>query len=85
MWLFQNLISLTLHTKYLTARISPCKLSVSVGWGNARLPRFYYSTAMNLCVPFTYSGLGGNENNFLTAQECTLVCLQVRDDPGLLF
>ena len=36
--------------------------------------RYYYSNRDNRCVPFTYSGCGGNENNFLTVFMCKRTC-----------
>ncbi|VDL66288.1 unnamed protein product [Nippostrongylus brasiliensis] len=36
--------------------------------------RFYYDDASKLCRSFTFTGCGGNENNFKTKGECTQFC-----------
>uniref|UniRef100_A0A915ADQ5 BPTI/Kunitz inhibitor domain-containing protein n=2 Tax=Parascaris univalens TaxID=6257 RepID=A0A915ADQ5_PARUN len=56
---------------------STCMLPVIVGTGRSRLNRFYYNAALQLCVPFIYSGLGGNQNNFVTLDECRRQCLPI--------
>lgn len=45
-----------------------------VGTGNSDIPRFFYSSPEDACIPFNYSGLGGNENNFLSKIECEVIC-----------
>lgn len=57
---------------------SPCMLPVIIGTGQAQLNRFYYNAALQLCVPFVYSGLGGNQNNFVTLQDCANECLPLK-------
>ncbi|VDM62070.1 unnamed protein product [Angiostrongylus costaricensis] len=36
--------------------------------------RYYYDAASKLCRSFTFTGCGGNENNFRTKGECTQFC-----------
>ncbi|XP_053405140.1 carboxypeptidase inhibitor SmCI-like [Mercenaria mercenaria] len=36
--------------------------------------RYFYDNRLSRCVPFTYSGCGGNENNFLTLRACKKTC-----------
>lgn len=43
----------------------PCDKSV---------PRWAYDVGSKVCVPFNYSGCGGNENNFVTRDQCTQTC-----------
>ncbi|XP_048469789.1 protein AMBP-like [Rhincodon typus] len=43
----------------------PCKLNVAV-WA--------FDSAVGACVPFTYSGCGGNGNKFYTRKECEEYC-----------
>uniref|UniRef100_A0A1I8BW12 Kunitz/Bovine pancreatic trypsin inhibitor domain protein n=1 Tax=Meloidogyne hapla TaxID=6305 RepID=A0A1I8BW12_MELHA len=43
--------------------------------GTAQLPRFGYEPQTQQCHQFIYRGLKGNQNNFLTLEECQLACL----------
>uniref|UniRef100_A0A914RRH6 BPTI/Kunitz inhibitor domain-containing protein n=1 Tax=Parascaris equorum TaxID=6256 RepID=A0A914RRH6_PAREQ len=45
-----------------------------IGIGNARLLRWFYNNVEDECLPFNYSGLAGNENNFLTKADCQVTC-----------
>lgn len=38
------------------------------------MPRFYSDPATGICLPFTYGGCGGNDNKFLTQEECESAC-----------
>ncbi|KIH66404.1 Kunitz/Bovine pancreatic trypsin inhibitor domain protein [Ancylostoma duodenale] len=51
-----------------------CLLALNVGQGKALLKRFYYNTFSKRCTEFVYRGAKGNENNFLTLQQCQDVC-----------
>lgn len=44
------------------------------GIGDAHLLRWYYDIAQDRCRNFDYTGLGGNENNFLSKNECEKIC-----------
>ncbi|VDD94598.1 unnamed protein product [Enterobius vermicularis] len=54
----------------------PCLLSLNVGQGKALIKRFYYNTLAKQCAEFVYKGVRGNENNFLTIEECQKKCLK---------
>ncbi|MCP9264684.1 hypothetical protein DINM_022825 [Dirofilaria immitis] len=51
-----------------------CQLPLSIGNGGANLQRWYFSSNKNQCIKFTYGGLYGNQNNFLTEQQCEQAC-----------
>uniref|UniRef100_A0A915Q219 BPTI/Kunitz inhibitor domain-containing protein n=1 Tax=Setaria digitata TaxID=48799 RepID=A0A915Q219_9BILA len=51
-----------------------CKLPLSIGSGNANLKRWYFNQKIHNCIPFSYGGMYGNQNNFLTQQQCQQVC-----------
>ena len=36
--------------------------------------RFYYDIISEDCQPFTFSGCGGNNNNFISLTECQTFC-----------
>uniref|UniRef100_A0A914XM30 BPTI/Kunitz inhibitor domain-containing protein n=1 Tax=Plectus sambesii TaxID=2011161 RepID=A0A914XM30_9BILA len=52
----------------------PCAEAMTQGQGNSALPRFYYQSSSRQCLPFTYFGLRGNSNNFVTKEACELKC-----------
>ncbi|VDN30184.1 unnamed protein product [Gongylonema pulchrum] len=52
----------------------PCIQELEIGDGDAQLVRFYYDSARQSCQQFQYSGLGGNQNNFLTVRDCEARC-----------
>ena len=52
----------------------PCDQEVSKGVGAAQLLRYHYNQLSRTCNQFRYSGLGGNENNFLTKAACEARC-----------
>ncbi|XP_055386335.1 thrombin inhibitor hemalin-like [Condylostylus longicornis] len=51
-----------------------CKLPVEIGPCRARKPRFYFDNQKNSCIKFFYGGCEGNDNNFLTKEECEKAC-----------
>ncbi|KRX86578.1 Uncharacterized protein T4E_9864, partial [Trichinella pseudospiralis] len=51
-----------------------CLMPLQVGEGVLMLPRFYFNSQTKQCLPFTYSGLGGNQNNFLSRGDCENSC-----------
>ncbi|KRZ90093.1 Uncharacterized protein T08_15150 [Trichinella sp. T8] len=51
-----------------------CLMPLQVGDGVLMLPRFYFNSQTKQCLPFTYSGLGGNQNNFLSRGDCENSC-----------
>ncbi|EJD73833.1 kunitz/Bovine pancreatic trypsin inhibitor domain-containing protein [Loa loa] len=61
----------------------PCEQEVEIGTGDAVLIRFYYNSATRTCQQFQYSGLGGNENNFLTLRDCEAHCPVLPNPCGL--
>ncbi|VDK74801.1 unnamed protein product [Litomosoides sigmodontis] len=52
----------------------PCNLPVMIGEGNEKLKRYYYDTTAGICRAFTYQGMKGNQNNFLSQMTCQLRC-----------
>ncbi|PAV75122.1 hypothetical protein WR25_14816 [Diploscapter pachys] len=58
---------------------SPCDQQLMTGVGTANLPRFYYDSFEDQCEPFNYTGIGGNENNFVSLSECQVKCPGYRD------
>lgn len=52
----------------------PCTQPQVRGTGAASLPRFYYDSNVRQCFGFMYSGLGGNQNNFMSQSQCEARC-----------
>uniref|UniRef100_A0A8C6CSQ4 BPTI/Kunitz inhibitor domain-containing protein n=1 Tax=Moschus moschiferus TaxID=68415 RepID=A0A8C6CSQ4_MOSMO len=51
------------------------------GHGKASRPRYFYNAETGHCEQFTYGGLGGNENNFTTEEDCVKTCGQGAGSP----
>uniref|UniRef100_A0A0K0F0T5 Kunitz/Bovine pancreatic trypsin inhibitor domain protein n=1 Tax=Strongyloides venezuelensis TaxID=75913 RepID=A0A0K0F0T5_STRVS len=52
----------------------PCEQPLNDGEGNRMINRWYFDTGLNKCLPFIYSGIKGNENNFPTKTQCNAAC-----------
>uniref|UniRef100_A0A1I7YUV6 BPTI/Kunitz inhibitor domain-containing protein n=1 Tax=Steinernema glaseri TaxID=37863 RepID=A0A1I7YUV6_9BILA len=53
---------------------SVCNLPLAVGSCTAPSVRFYYDASSGKCNSFTYSGCGGNANNFQSLRSCEDTC-----------
>ncbi|XP_045771659.1 kunitz-type serine protease inhibitor-like [Maniola jurtina] len=51
-----------------------CYLRPDQGVCIYRYPRFYYNASEGRCDLFLWSGCGGNENRFLTNDQCVMTC-----------
>ncbi|XP_077551060.1 papilin-like [Haemaphysalis longicornis] len=59
----------------LNARVDPvCRLKADRGLCLGYFPRYYYNSTLRTCEEFIYGGCQGNENNFVTVQECEQRC-----------
>uniref|UniRef100_A0AC34F1M9 BPTI/Kunitz inhibitor domain-containing protein n=1 Tax=Panagrolaimus sp. ES5 TaxID=591445 RepID=A0AC34F1M9_9BILA len=54
--------------------IDRCSQPLNVGVGNNNLQRWYFNPLTQQCQPCFYKGLQGNENNFLSRQDCENSC-----------
>lgn len=48
---------------------------MSAGIGTLSLNRWYFNSETQSCEEFVYFGMKGNENNYLTKDQCQLECL----------
>ena len=69
-WLFAGLEKLISEAD----TSNPCMLPKATGTCRAFIPSFFFDTATGLCTSFTYTGCGGNANNFNSEDECDLKC-----------
>lgn len=58
---------------------SICRLESDSGPCRTAEARWYYNYAEGLCDRFAYGGCDGNQNNFLSAEECEQNCGSVRE------
>ncbi|XP_051792069.1 tissue factor pathway inhibitor 2 isoform X2 [Erpetoichthys calabaricus] len=57
---------------------SICIGPVDPGSCSASVTRYYYDIKLKACKEFTYSGCGGNSNNFPSIESCTSICKKGR-------
>lgn len=60
---------------------SPCDQPIESGDCDAAFPRFAYDSLTGLCVPFSYGGCGGNNNNFEGLKSCDDACRDGKPSP----
>lgn len=51
-----------------------CKAPAEKGLCQANETRFYYNFSKRKCLSFSYSGCGGNDNNFVSKIDCLKAC-----------
>ncbi|XP_067941385.1 papilin-like isoform X1 [Watersipora subatra] len=56
--------------------MSICSLPLASGQCYDQIPMYRYDVATSECVRFTYSGCGGNANQFETRAMCEIACLR---------
>jgi len=58
----------------VTAGVEKCYLEMDVGNCSDQIERWYFDNRTGLCQTFTYSGCGGNANNFNSTAYCYHAC-----------
>jgi hypothetical protein len=51
-----------------------CQLPKKTGLCRAMMKRVYFNSEIGKCEPFVYGGCQGNENNFMSVEECETKC-----------
>jgi hypothetical protein len=51
-----------------------CDLPKEIGKCKGQRTRYFYNKDTNICELFSYSGCGGNQNNFFSASDCLRLC-----------
>jgi len=62
------------HEAQLKEATRICKQDLEVGSCNETEARWRFDEEARACVPFYFSGCGGNQNNFVTRAECQGMC-----------
>lgn len=57
-----------------------CYQSPETGYCRGSFQRYYFDWKSDKCTTFSYSGCGGNDNNFLTLHECQKKCQETRKE-----
>lgn len=68
------------HERHIIVKSKVCRQAPVPGDCGAQFMRWYFNVHMGACSWFTYSGCGGNQNNFRTAEECEAKCLGADKD-----
>jgi len=61
-------------SKFTNAEQDICLLPALMGDCQNYVQRWYYDSYESQCRQYYYGGCGGNENNFLTEQDCVNRC-----------
>ncbi|MBN3319092.1 SPIT2 inhibitor, partial [Atractosteus spatula] len=51
-----------------------CEAPLKVGLCRASIPRYFYNKTTHTCQMFIYGGCHGNQNNYLSEEECLASC-----------
>lgn len=57
-----------------------CRVPKVVGRCRASMPRWWYNVTGGSCQQFVYGGCGGNDNNYLTKEQCSEKCAGVTEN-----
>lgn len=69
---------------FILETLNKCLQLVENGIGETQSQRWYYDLNLNRCRMFTYAGMKGNQNNFITQNECEEDCLLNPCPTGLI-
>eukprot|EP01084_Bolivina_argentea_P061123 111724_1 len=58
---------------------SICLLPPVIGFCKSNKPRYYHNATSQTCILFFWGGCGGNDNRFVTQEECQNVCGNVQN------
>ena len=62
------------HKKQILEANKVCRQNIEPGTCHEKLARWAFEESSHQCRPFYYSGCEGNQNNFMTREECHTTC-----------
>ncbi|BFZ22497.1 hypothetical protein BsWGS_25536 [Bradybaena similaris] len=68
------------HDTHVVVKSDICRKPPIPGRCQAQFMRWYFNVHMGTCSWFTYSGCGGNQNKFRTAEECERRCMGTKNE-----
>ncbi|CAG5132985.1 unnamed protein product [Candidula unifasciata] len=68
------------HDTHVVVKSDICRKPPIPGKCKAQFMRWYFNVHMGTCSWFTYSGCGGNQNKFRTAEDCERRCMGTKKD-----
>ncbi|XP_050088784.1 papilin-like [Anopheles aquasalis] len=71
---YQSEASCNYRSKKKEVRKPSCSQPPEVGSCEAQQARWYFAGDSNKCMPFYFTGCGGNENNYVTREQCEAQC-----------
>lgn len=71
------------HEKHLIVKSQICTRPPAPGRCHANFHRWYFNVHAASCSWFSYTGCGGNSNNFRTREECEQRCMTSRGSTAL--
>ncbi|ODM97685.1 Amyloid beta A4 protein, partial [Orchesella cincta] len=66
----KNKITIEFASKFCVTQTGVCVLKADPGYCNLIIGRWYYDFRYHRCLPFLYTGCGGNTNNFISPKSC---------------
>ena len=73
----RNCIELTEKSSSIYVEVDKCSMAKDPGhtcYEEDSSTSWYYNKMSKTCLPFSYGGCGGNENNFDNAYDCHEAC-----------
>lgn len=64
--------------------VAECSLHKAAGTCTEKIPKWYFEPKEKRCIPFYYSGCGGNGNHFDSLEECNDQCPVKKGEPPIL-
>lgn len=60
-----------------------CAQPKETGSGSTKLARWYYAKSESKCLPFYFTGEGGNRNSYASLTDCEAECPQQAGELGV--
>uniref|UniRef100_UPI00398F2A0F tissue factor pathway inhibitor 2 isoform X2 n=1 Tax=Pristiophorus japonicus TaxID=55135 RepID=UPI00398F2A0F len=71
---FKDMTTCQQYCKPISIGPSFCHKPKDEGSCSADIPRYYFNQETDTCETFSYTGCGGNDNNFISLSACQKIC-----------